>query len=80
MVRLRELGRESNRGISSRSEKAGFMGEGGAYISESCESSAGAVRAEKSLRILSHWVCVVCREEWRATRREEDGDDGDEGP
>lgn len=30
--------------------------------------------------MLSHWVCVVCKEEERAIRREDDGDDGDDGP
>ena len=40
----------------------------GAYISESCDNSAGDVRAENILRILSHCVCVVCKQECKATR------------
>ena len=35
-------------------EEEDLTGDGGAYISESCESSDGDVKAEKSCRILSH--------------------------
>ena len=45
-----------------------LLGEWGAYISESCDNSAGHVRAENILRMLSHCVCVVCKQECRATR------------
>lgn len=45
-----------------------FAGEGGAYISASCESSVGEVRAENMWRTLSHCVWVVCRHDERATR------------
>jgi hypothetical protein len=50
-------GKEIGRGLSGeRSEKEGFMGDAGAYISESWESSEGVVSAEKSWRTLSHCV------------------------
>ena len=75
-VRTRALGRESGRDVSRISEKSGFMGDGGAYISESWDSSVGVVRAENSWRMWSHCVCVVCNEEWRATRRGEVGEVG----
>ena len=45
-----------------------LLGEWGAYISESCDNSAGHVKAENILRMLSHCVCVVCKQECRATR------------
>ena len=45
-----------------------LLGDWDAYISESCDNSAGHVRAENILRMLSHCVCVVCKQEYRATR------------
>lgn len=50
------------------------MGDCGAYISDNGAISDGDVSAEKMWRTLSHWVCVVWREDWRVTRRELDGD------
>ena len=54
-----EYGKEKGRDL---------LGEWGAYISESCDNSTGDVRAENILRMLSHCVCVVCKQECRATR------------
>jgi hypothetical protein len=48
IVRTREPGSDSGRGVSRNSEKSGLMGDGGAYISESWDSSVGVVRAAKS--------------------------------
>ena len=45
-----------------------LLGDWGAYITESWDNSAGHVRAENILRMLSHCVCVVCKQECRATR------------
>lgn len=59
----KEKGREVDSGL-----KPALLGEWGAYISESCDNSAGDVRAENILRMLSHCVCVVCKQECRATR------------
>jgi hypothetical protein len=55
-------------GLSTK-DKGDFSGEGGAYISESCESSEGHVNAENSWRTLSHWVRVVWRVVCKETRR-----------
>ena len=74
----RRAGSESGRRFVSCEEKTDLIGDGGAYISESCASSEGRVRAEKMCRILSHWVCVVCKEDWRAIRRNEEGEHGGE--
>lgn len=51
-------------------------GDEGAYISESWVASAGAVRGEKSCRMLSHCVAVVCRQECRETRTGDDDEIG----
>lgn len=48
--------------------KVVLIGDGGAYISESCDRLSGDVKAENRCRMLSHCVCVVCRQELRATR------------
>jgi hypothetical protein len=56
-----------------------LTGDGGAYISESCASSEGEVRAEKRCRMLSHCVSVVCKDDWRVTRRDEDGEEAEGG-
>jgi len=71
--RLCDIGGE---GVSNGPEEEPglIVGEGGAYISESWETSVGDVRAEKSWRTLSHCVWVVWSEDWRATRMEEEGD------
>jgi hypothetical protein len=58
----KEKGREFDSGLIP------LLGEWGAYISESCDNSAGDVKAENILRMLSHCVCVVCKQEYRATR------------
>ena len=47
-------GKENGRAISGENEE--WVGVTGAYISESCESSDGDVKADKRWRILSHWV------------------------
>ena len=52
----------------------GLTGEGGAYISDRRASAEGAVRATRTCLTLSDWTCVLCREEWSATRRGEEGD------
>ena len=52
----------------------GFIGEGGAYISDSWARAEGAVSPTRTCLTLSDWTCVLCREEWRATRRGEEGD------
>ena len=57
----------------SETEKPGRIGEGGAYISASWESVVGEVSAENSWRTLSHCVCVVWREDCRATLSEDNG-------
>jgi hypothetical protein len=49
-------------------EDSGLLGEWGAYISESWDNSTGDVRAENILRMLSHGVYVVCKQECTATR------------
>jgi hypothetical protein len=51
-------------------------GEGGAYISASWAASSGAVSAASRWRTLSHWVCVVWREEWRERRMADTGEGG----
>jgi hypothetical protein len=51
-------------------------GDEGAYISESGINSAGAVRGEKSCRMLSHCVAVVCRHECRERCRGDEGEIG----
>ena len=51
-------------------------GDEGAYISESWINSAGAVRGEKSCRMLSHCVVVVCRHECREVRIRDEGEIG----
>jgi hypothetical protein len=57
-----------------------FIGDGGAYISESCASSGGDAIAESNWRTLSHWVWVVSREVESATLRDEEGVMVEEGP
>jgi hypothetical protein len=61
-----ENGKEKEGEVSEL--RPALPGEWGAYISESCDNSAGDVRAENILRMLSHCVCVVCKQECRATR------------
>ena len=61
-----ECGKE--RGEFASELRPDLLGEWGAYISESCDNSAGHVRAENMLRMLSHCVCVVCKQECRAIR------------
>lgn len=50
------------------------IGDGGAYISDNCDSSEGEVNADSRFRTLSHWVWVVYRVEWRTIWRGEDGE------
>lgn len=71
IVRRRVAGRDSGR-VLLPSWKDGTMGEAGAYISESWESSDGDVNAEKSCLTLSHCVWVVSRDECSATRMEDE--------
>ena len=52
----------------------GLEGEAGAYILDSRASAEGAVSPTRTCLTLSDWTCVLCREEWRATRRGEEGD------
>lgn len=54
----------------------GLIGEGGAYISDSWASAEGEVSPTRTCLTLSNWTCVLWREEWRATRRGEEGDEG----
>lgn len=54
--------------------KGGRTGDAGAYISESCARRVGDVRAARRWRTLSHCVCVVCREDCKATRSGENGE------
>jgi hypothetical protein len=65
-----ECGKEKEGELVSELRPA-LLGEWGAYISESCDNSAGQVSAENILRMLSHCVCVVCKQECRATRTSE---------
>ncbi len=53
---------------------SGFIGEGGAYISDIWASAEGAVSPTRTCLTLSDWTCVLWRDEWRATRRGEEGD------
>jgi hypothetical protein len=46
---------------------------------ESWESTRGEVSAASSWRTLSHCVCVVCREEESAMRRDGDSEVGEGG-
>lgn len=57
-----------------------LIGEPGAYISDSGARSAGEVRAENSCLMLSDWTWVVCNDDWRAMRKDVDGDDVLVGP
>ena len=56
-------------------EKEELDGVTGAYISESCESSDGDVKADRRWRMLSHWVWVVRRDDPRAIRTDEQGEE-----
>jgi hypothetical protein len=55
----------------------GFIGEGGAYISESCARDEGEVSPTRTCLTLSDWVCVLKSAECKAARRGEVG--GEEG-
>ena len=61
-----ECGKEKEGEVSELTPD--LPGEWGAYISESCDNSAGHVKAENIFRMLSHCVYVVCKQECRATR------------
>jgi hypothetical protein len=45
-----------------------FVGDGGAYISESCPNSMGLVRGENSCLTRSAWVVMAWRLDCKATR------------
>lgn len=67
--------------MTSESEsKVDLIGEPGAYISDNGARSAGEVRAENNCLMLSVWTCVVCNDDWRAMRKDVDGDDVLVGP
>lgn len=68
-------GKEKGRVVDS-GLKLVLFGDWGAYISESWDNSAGHVRAENMLRMLSNCVWVVCKQECRAIRTCEIGGDG----
>ena len=71
-------GNDRGRGLPTR-DRGDFMGDGGAYISESWESSEGHVRADKSWRTLSHCERVACRVVWSDIRRAFEEEDAEEG-
>lgn len=56
------------------------VGGGGAYISERRDSCEEDVRGVKSCRTLSVWDWVLCKVDDRVTRREDEGEWGEEGP
>lgn len=56
------------------------VGGGGAYISERRDSCEEDVRGVKSCRTLSVWDWVLCKVDERVTRREDEGEWGEEGP
>lgn len=65
---------------SELESKLGLIGEPGAYISDNGARSSGDVRAENNCRMLSDWIWVVCRDDWRARRKDVDGEDALVGP